>query len=57
MFWCVRQAQKQGAVVQNDFSKDTLFAIVEPMTQPLQLQGELANLARCKASVNLPCAS
>jgi hypothetical protein len=57
MFWCVRQAQKQGAVVQNDFSKDTMFAIVEPLTQPLQLQGELAGLDRCQASVNGPCAS
>jgi hypothetical protein len=47
MFWCVRQAQKQGAVVQTEFSKDTMFAIVEPMTLPKQLQGELAGEDRC----------
>ena len=48
-----QQAQRQGAVLQKHFSKDTMFAIVEPMTLPKQLQQELAGEDRCQMSVSL----
>ena len=48
-----QQAQRQGADVQEHFSKDTMFAIVEPMTLPQQLQQELAGEDRCQMSVSL----
>lgn len=42
----MQQAQQRGAIVQEAFSPDTNFAIVEPLTQTSQLLKELAELDR-----------